>query len=119
MKKQNLILAALVLILLTSCYSVRVKVTNGPGPEPADTESEVVTAGELVRILDTVAKVGIETNEYPINIPDCKSGALHSVEYRTTFGGLLKYILTLGKRRTVKVKYVCVKKVNTGEIDIE
>jgi len=96
-----------------------VKVTNGPGPEPLDTENGEVTAGELVRVLDTVVRVGKLTKENPINIPDCKSGALHSVQYKNTFGGILRYVVTLGRHRTVKVKYVCVKKTNIGVIDID
>ncbi len=119
MKTKSLFAIVMVLLMLSSCYSVRVKVTNGPGGEPAETETEEVTAGELIRTLDTVAKVGIATKENPINLPDCESGGLHAVEYRTTFGGILKYLITFGRKRTVKVKYVCNKKTNTGVIDLD
>jgi len=119
MKTFKILLTILTLFFLTSCYSVRIKVTNGPGPEPIDTETAEVTAGELVRVLDTVVKVAKTTRENPINIPDCKSGALHSVQYKSTFGGILRYLVTFGRHRTVKVKYVCVKKTNIGVIELD
>jgi hypothetical protein len=44
--------------------------------------------------------------------PKCKSGQLHTVEYRNTFGGVLLSVVTLGRKRRMKIKYVCVKSSN-------
>ena len=105
----------LVSFIFMSCYSVHLKVANGPGGEAADTETEEVNAGNLVRVFDTIVTVKSTTDENPISIRDCKSGSLHSVEYKSTFGGVLLYVVTFGRKRTVKVKYVCTKKQIIGD----
>jgi len=105
----------LVSLIFMSCYSVRIKVANGVGGEPDDTEREDDLSGLLVRELDTIVTVKLTTNENPINIRDCESGSLHSVEYKSTFGGVLLYVVTFGRKRTVKVKYVCTKKQIIGD----
>lgn len=105
----------LVSLIFMSCYSVRIKVANGVGGEPDDTEREDDLSGLLERELDTIVTVKLTTNENPINIRDCESGALHSVEYKNTFGGVLLYVVTFGRKRTVKVKYVCTKKQIIGD----
>ena len=98
--------------LFLSCYSVRIKVSNGPGPEPADTEREDALSGMMVRQLDTIVTVKTTTDENPINIKACDSGAIHTVETKNTMGGILLYLVTFGRKRTVKVTYVCVKDQN-------
>lgn len=116
MKTIKMVALILSLFLVVSCYSVQLKVANSIGGEPDDTETEDVNSGELVRKLDTIIKVKLTTNENPINIRDCESGSLHSVEYKNTFGGILLYMATFGRKRTVKVKYVCVKESNVDEL---
>lgn len=110
------LLFILMSFIFMSCYSVHLKVANGPGGEADDTETEEVNAGNLVREFDTIVGVKFGTNENPINIRDCKSGSLHSVEYKSTFGGVLLYVVTFGRKRTVRVKYVCTKKLNDGGV---
>ncbi len=102
------------LLLLVSCYSVRMKVANGPGPELDDSgmddeDVEDPARGQLFRKIDTIITVKTTTDENPVNILDCDSGALHTLEYRTTMGGVLLYLATLGRKRKMKVSYVCVK----------
>ncbi|MDC8004187.1 hypothetical protein POV27_09005 [Aureisphaera galaxeae] len=102
------------LLMLSSCYSVRMKVTNGFGPELDDTgfddeDNEDPARGQLFRTIDTIITVKTTTDENPVNIDACESGALHTVEYRSTFGGVLLYLVTFGRKRKMKVKYVCVK----------
>lgn len=111
MKNLKLAASVFALIMLCSCYSIRLKVDNGQW-EPDDNEREDALSGHLVRELDTVVTVGTITDENPINIRDCESGALHTVEYKSTFGGILLYLVTFGRKRTVKVKYVCIKEDN-------
>jgi hypothetical protein len=62
--------------------------------------------------MDTIVKVKLTTDESPINIRDCDSGGLHTIEYKNTFGGILLYLVTFGRKRVVKVKYVCLKESN-------
>ncbi|MBX2828364.1 MAG: hypothetical protein KTR22_09380 [Flavobacteriaceae bacterium] len=105
------------LLMLSSCYSVRMKVTNGPGPELDDTgfddeEVEDPARGQLFRKIDTIVTVKGTTDENPVNISECEEGALHTVEVRNTMGGILLYLVTLGRKRKLKVSYVCVKEQN-------
>ncbi|MBL4664059.1 MAG: hypothetical protein JKY22_11030 [Flavobacteriaceae bacterium] len=111
MKSIKVTLAILSMFLLMSCYSVRLKVSNGQA-EPQDNEREDALSGLYVRELDTIIKVKTTTDEYPINIRDCESGALHTVEVKSTLGGVLLYVATFGRKRKVKVKYVCLKDPN-------
>ena len=111
----------LFLLIFSSCYSVRMKVSNGPGPElddmtmedeDEDEENEDPARGQLFRKIDTIITVKTTTDENPVNIRDCESGALHTIEYRSTFGGTLLYLATFGRKRKLKVTYVCVKEQN-------
>ena len=108
MRILKVILCLFLTITLASCYSVRFQVENGQW-EPADTEVESSYAGYNVRTLNTVIKRKITTGEDYFNISDCESGALHTVEYRTTLGGILLNGITFGRKKKVKIKYVCIK----------
>jgi len=101
------ILCICLFLILTSCYSVRFQVSDGVW-EPADTEREDSYAGYNVRTIDTVISRKLTTGEHYFNIYDCESGALHTVEYRTTLGGLLLNTITFGRKKKVKIKYVCI-----------
>jgi len=111
MKLKSILILIVSYALLVSCYSIRLKVSNGQA-EPADTEREDALSGLMVREMDTIVKVKLTTDESPINIRDCDSGALHTIEYKNTFGGILLYLITFGRKRVVKVKYVCLKDPN-------
>ena len=100
-------------ILLSSCYSVRVVSTKGtPQPDPFSERKDKYRNIQVVEI-DTVIKVNVITKSFDYLIKEdklCKTGKLHSVEYRSTFGGVLLSAITFGTRRKMKVKYVCMKK---------
>ncbi len=107
------ILAALTLLLLiTSCYSVRMQTTTGiPMPDPLSDREDFYRNMQVFE-KDTVIRIGKFDKEFTLLIKNCASGALHTVEYRNTFGGLLLSAFTFGKRRHVKIKYVCIKPSN-------
>jgi hypothetical protein len=115
MKKYALKFAMLILFaaMLSSCYSVRlVSIKGAPQPkaDPSEEGNDKYRTVEMIE-LDTVIKAGAG-NEFTFLIKQnkkCKSGKLHSVEYRNTFGGLLLSAITFGSRRKMKVKYVCMK----------
>ncbi len=94
-------------LIMTSCYSVRLQVSNGVW-DPADNERNDPYAGYNVQTIDTIISRKITTGKHYFNISNCESGALHTVEYRTTFGGLLLNGITLGRKKKVKIKYVCI-----------
>jgi hypothetical protein len=54
----------------------------------------------------SIAQNGIE-----LNLP-CRSDRVYSLEYKITFGDMLRNTFTFGKRKGVKVKYVCIKDSN-------
>lgn len=102
--------------MLSSCYNVRLLSTRGtpqPKADPSTEGNDKYRTVEMIEI-DTVMKVNITTGSFDYFIKQntkCKSGKLHSVEYRNTFGGVLLSAITLGTRRKMKVKYVCMKEV--------
>jgi len=107
MRLLKIMMFLLLFSLLTSCYSVRFQVANGTW-EPADNEREGPYAGYNVHTLDTIVTRKLTTGKGYFNIFNCESGALHTVEYRTTFGGILLNGVTFGRKKKVKIKYVCI-----------
>jgi hypothetical protein len=93
---------------LSSCYSVRFQVNNGQF-EPQDNEREDSYAGYNMHTLDTIVSRQITTGEHYFNISNCPSGALHTIEYKVGIGGVLLNAITLGRKKRVKIKYVCIK----------
>ena len=108
MKFIKLFLCFCLMVAMTSCYSVRFQVAHGIW-EPADTERGDSYDGYNVHTLDTIVTRKIETGHHYFNIFDCPSEALHTVEYKSTFGGVLLNVITFGRQKKVKIKYVCIK----------
>jgi hypothetical protein len=92
------ILAAIA--LLPSCYSVRLISRDGV-PEPDYKNKQV-------HVLDTTIRMKGPEGDFSM-IQSCGPGGFYSLEYRSTFGGVLLSAITFGKVRKVKVKYVCLK----------
>ncbi|UOY06491.1 hypothetical protein L0P88_21525 [Muricauda sp. SCSIO 64092] len=98
--------------LLNSCYSVRLRSVEGT-PEPAFpmVRDDYYRTMQVIE-LDTVITIGALDKDftYLIKRSDlCPSGKLHTVEYRNTFGAVLLSGITFGRKRKVKIKYVCMK----------
>ncbi|WP_350292809.1 hypothetical protein [uncultured Croceitalea sp.] len=106
------LLLFLVLLLFQSCYSVRLASTSGtPNPAAPMVRDDYYRAVEVTE-LDTVITIGVENKDftYLIKVTDlCPTGKLHTVEYKNTFGALLLSAVTFGRKRKVKIKYVCMK----------
>ena len=98
--------------MLCSCYSVRLVSTEGaPQPDPTSQRKDKYRRIQVVE-LDTVIKLSVTSKsfDYLVKSTDaCESGKLHSVEYRNTFGGLLLSAITFGRKRKMRVIYVCMK----------
>lgn len=110
LKKQPvcLLLLSLVLFSLTSCYSVRVVNREGiPEPDPLNTSGDFYK-GKKVHVLDTTISLKLTEGEFFL-LEKCPTGGFYSFEYRVTFGGVLLSAVTFGKKRRVKIKYVCLK----------
>lgn len=97
---------------LTACsYSVVVVSKKGtPDPDPQNSVPGFYM-GKKVTTVDSVVKLSVVQNGVQVNL-DCPSAGVHSVEYKITFGAMLRNTFTFGKRRSVKVKYVCLKDSN-------
>lgn len=101
--------------LLTSCYSIRLRSINGtPQPDPVSNRDDYYRNMEVVEI-DTVIKIDITSKDFTYLIKEtdkCKTGKLHTVEFKNTFSGSLLSMVTFGKKRKMKIKYVCMQPEN-------
>ena len=105
------IILALMLFLVQACYSVRIGNKNGTAtPDPTNNEPGFYRQKQVV-VIDTVINLGVIENEVMM-LERCPGGCFHSVEYRVTLGGVLLNFFTFGKKKLIKVKYVCLKDSN-------
>ncbi len=108
----GILLLLITAVFIQSCsYSIIVSNQKGTAePDLLNTQLGFYN-GKKVNVLDTVVKLGIVEANTMI-IPSCPSGGFHSVEYKITFGAMLRNTFTFGKRKSIKVKYVCLKDQN-------
>ena len=105
---RKLFIATVLMVFLSSCYSVRVVNRDGvPEPDPMNTSGDFYK-GKKVHVLDTVIKLKPQESEFTL-IEKCLTDGFYSFEYRVTFGGVLLNTITFGRKRQVKIKYVCLK----------
>lgn len=111
-KQAASILIAVAFAALQSCsYSIIVSNQRGSGePDPMNREMGFYN-GKEVKKIDTVVNLSLVQNGAMV-IPSCPEGGFHSVEYKITFGAMLRNTFTFGKRKSIKVKYVCLKDSN-------
>jgi hypothetical protein len=103
-------LAAMILAMgiLSSCYSIRISNKQGSGePDPLNMEKGFYR-GLQVHTIDTAINMKLLANE-AMMLETCPGGGFHTVEYRVTLGDVLLSGITLGKKRRIHVKYVCLK----------
>ena len=107
-KIHSLFLTSFLLIFLSSCYSVRIVSRDGvPEPNPLNTSGNFYK-GKKVNVIDKTITLKLLQGEFYL-VENCASGGFYSFEYRPTLGGVLLSAITFGKKRQVKVKYVCLK----------
>lgn len=78
-------------------------------PDPTHIE-EGFYNGKQVTEIDTVVNLGLVENGVMV-LERCPQG-FHSVEYKITFGDILRNTFTFGKKKAIKVKCVCIKDSN-------
>ena len=112
LKIQQLVIGIGILVIVQSCsYSIRVSNQRGtPEHDPLNQQLGFYNL-KKVTAMDTVVKLSLLENNVMV-IPSCPSGGFHSVEYKITFGAMLRNTFTFGKRKSIKVKYVCLKDSN-------
>ena len=111
-KQPVVVLIALAFAALQSCsYSIIVSNQRGT-PEPSALNRELgFYNGKEVKLIDTVVNL-LLLQDRAMVIPACPEGGFHSVEYKITFGAMLRNTFSFGKRKSIKVKYVCLKDSN-------
>lgn len=100
------------LLLLQSCYSVRIRSEQGAYEPQAPLTREDYYRGMSVIELDTVITINATSKDFTLLIKRsdlCPSAKLHTIEYRNTLGSVLLSAVTFGRKRKVKIKYVCMK----------
>lgn len=100
------------LLLFQSCYSVRLRSVEGAYEPEVPLIREDYYRGMAVTELDTTISINLTTKDFTLLIKKsdlCPSGKLHTVEYRNTLGSVLLSAITFGRKRRVKIKYVCMK----------
>jgi hypothetical protein len=112
MKQLRFFLFIISFCLLTSCYSVRLRNVNGtPQPNPFSNRDDYYRGMAVVE-LDTTINIKISSKDFTYIIKEkevCESGKLNIIEYSNTLGGILLSAITFGRKRTMKIKYVCEK----------
>ena len=101
-------ICCLLMLSLASCYTVRFQVHNGV-PETENSNSDDPLAGQMFREKTMVVNRKLLQGNDFFMIKDCESGSLHTVEYTNTFGGILLYLITFGRNKEVRIRYVCTK----------
>ncbi len=108
-----MVMALLIFLLLfQSCYSVRLRSVDGIYNSTAPIVRDDYYRDMEVIELDTVITIGATTKDFTLLIKTtdkCPTGELHTVEYRSTLGAVLLSAVTFGRKRKVKIKYVCIK----------
>ncbi len=104
--------AAVALLLLQSCsYSIILSNKNGTATaSPVNTQIGFYNGKEVI-VIDTVVRLSLLKDGVK-TINACPIGGFHSVEYKITFGAMLRNTFTFGKRKSIKAKYVCLKNSN-------
>ena len=110
LKFTRLVFLGILMLSLHSCYSVRFVSINGDEqPDPLSNRTDYYRDMQVIE-LDTVitAKATTQDINYLIKeSSECKSGRIHTIEFRNTLGGVLLSAITFGRKRKVKIKYVC------------
>ena len=105
-------IAIIICCLFSSCYSVRLKNVYGdPEPDPVSNRTDYYRM-QKVREIDTVITIKATDKDFTMLLKECGTAGIHTVEYRNTFGGVLLSAVTFGRKRKVRVKYVCMKSNN-------
>ncbi|HTL06753.1 MAG TPA: hypothetical protein VL307_00805 [Chitinophagaceae bacterium] len=102
----------MILFVLQSC-SYSIVLSNKFGTAATDPLNHQLGFynGKSVQVIDTVVPLSLLKNGV-MAINACPVGGFHSVEYKIRFGDMLRNTFSFGKRKAIRVKYVCLKNSN-------
>jgi hypothetical protein len=114
MKKINLILITGLLLLIQSCYSVRISCKDCIPEKVAVMKGEGFYRDKKAHRIKLSQKLSVINSTPTQFAPDsaaCPNG-FYSIEYKVTLGQVLLSGITLGRVRRMNVIYVCNKETN-------
>ena len=79
-------------------------------PDPNSERTDFYRDLEVIE-KDTVITISATDKDFTMLL-NCNSCGINTIEYRNTFGGVLLSAVTFGRKRKVKIKYVCMKPTN-------
>ncbi|TRZ45042.1 hypothetical protein [Robertkochia solimangrovi] len=107
-----IVLIAVFSLLFSSCYTVRVRSVYGtPEPDPIGERMDYYRDMNVHEV-DTTITIKATDKDFTLLIKNCNRQGIHTLEYRNTFRGILLSAVTFGKKRQVRVKYVCMEEQN-------
>ncbi len=89
-------------------YSFTITSEEGSGEKDPSNLSEDELRGFMVHEIDTVLHLSA-TDEIPMFIENCGEVGFFRVQVTQSLSGYLLHVISFGRKRQVKVKYVCIK----------
>lgn len=108
---RSLLLIIMVMVGLSSCYSVRVVSRGGVAEPDYSNDSQDFYKNKKTHSIDTTINLKLSQGSFEL-IRNCGPTGFFALEYRVTLGQVLLSGITLGRVRKVKVTYVCLKEDN-------
>jgi len=97
-------------LLFSSCYTVTIVSEHGVGEEAAIPSGNHPIFRSLEKVeLDTIIKSNISQPNIYYVPDDCPTNSFYGIEHKVTLGSYLLNVVTFGKRKRVKITYVCTK----------
>lgn len=108
LKKLSLLL---IIYSLSSCYSVRISSRDGipEGRKTPAPNEEIFYKDKPYHVMDTTFRQGVLNSDFTLNSSEKCPNGFYSVEYKVNASHVLLNLITLGKVKKIKVKYVCIK----------
>ena len=93
-------------IIFQNCYSIRVKTQHGGYEAIPPQGDHPFYKDKAIECVDTLINLKVWEENGSLNLP-CQKG-LYSIEYKVTTGNALINMITFGRKKRVKVTYVCI-----------
>jgi len=113
LKLSRVLFMGTMMVAMQSCsYSIRITNKNGTAQDSPTNHELGFYNGKQVHTIDTVVKLSLLQDGVMVIDSACAAGGFHSVEYKITFGAMLRNTFTFGKRKSIKVKCTCLANSN-------
>lgn len=103
--------AAALIVWMQSCYTVTIANKHGIAEPDPTNQARGFFYLKKVQVIDTVVNLSLLENGV-ITFERCSEGCFYALEFKATLGGVLLNAITLGKKRLIKVRYICLQPRN-------